>query len=84
MDFFSENTEIEGVDNINACYGGTAALLNTIRWCRVTGKKGIVVVTDAATFDEKIGWWGASAVAMLVGPNPAVEITEKIFKKIAI
>ena len=26
------NFDLEGVDNINACYGGTAALLNTIAW----------------------------------------------------
>lgn len=26
------NFDVEGVDNINACYGGTAALLNTMAW----------------------------------------------------
>ena len=26
------NTDIEGVDCINACYGGTAALFNAINW----------------------------------------------------
>lgn len=28
----SENTDIEGVDTTNACYGGTAALFNCINW----------------------------------------------------
>ena len=28
----SGNTDIEGVDSTNACYGGTAALFNCINW----------------------------------------------------
>lgn len=28
----SGNTEIEGIDTTNACYGGTAALFNAINW----------------------------------------------------
>lgn len=28
----SGNTSVEGVDNTNACYGGTAALFNSINW----------------------------------------------------
>jgi hypothetical protein len=27
-----DNTDIEGIDTTNACYGGTAALLNAIHW----------------------------------------------------
>jgi hypothetical protein len=27
-----DNTAVEGVDNINACYGGTAAIFNAIHW----------------------------------------------------
>ena len=27
-----ENYDVEGVDNKNACYGGTAALLNSVSW----------------------------------------------------
>lgn len=26
------NTDVEGIDTINACYGGTAALLNSFAW----------------------------------------------------
>jgi hydroxymethylglutaryl-CoA synthase len=34
MQLFTEhgNTAVEGVDNINACYGGTAAIFNAIHW----------------------------------------------------
>ncbi len=32
MQLFGENTDVLGVDNINACYGGTAALFNCIDW----------------------------------------------------
>jgi len=28
----SDNTDVEGVDTTNACYGGTAALFNSINW----------------------------------------------------
>lgn len=30
--FGDENTDIEGVDAVNACFGGTAALFNAINW----------------------------------------------------
>jgi 3-hydroxy-3-methylglutaryl CoA synthase len=34
MQLFEEsgNTDVEGVDTINACYGGTAALFNSLSW----------------------------------------------------
>eukprot|EP00522_Entomoneis_paludosa_P007169 CAMPEP_0172448792 /NCGR_PEP_ID=MMETSP1065-20121228/7729_1 /TAXON_ID=265537 /ORGANISM="Amphiprora paludosa, Strain CCMP125" /LENGTH=3370 /DNA_ID=CAMNT_0013200381 /DNA_START=215 /DNA_END=10327 /DNA_ORIENTATION=+ len=71
----SDHVDVEGVDNINACYGGTAALLNTLAYCRETGKLGIVVATDTADMDlPQSGWRGASAVAMLVGVDPWIEI----------
>ena len=28
----SGNYDVEGIDSTNACYGGTAALLNSIAW----------------------------------------------------
>jgi hydroxymethylglutaryl-CoA synthase len=71
----SDHYDVEGVDNTNACYGGTAALLNSLTWCRETGKYAIVVATDTADMDlEQSGWRGAAAVAMLVGPDPWIEI----------
>ena len=32
MQLFPGNHDIEGVTSINACYGSTAALFNTINW----------------------------------------------------
>ena len=34
MQLFAEhgNTNMEGVTNVNACYGGTAALFNSVTW----------------------------------------------------
>ena len=32
MDLFRENHDIEGVMSVNACYGGTAALFNSIAY----------------------------------------------------
>lgn len=45
------NTDIEGVDSTNACYGGTAALFNCVNWVESNswdGRYGIVVCTDSA------------------------------------
>ena len=28
----SGNTDLEGIDTTNACYGGTAALFNAVNW----------------------------------------------------
>lgn len=32
MTLFGDNTDVEGVDTINACFGGTAALFNAVNW----------------------------------------------------
>jgi hydroxymethylglutaryl-CoA synthase len=70
--------ELLGVDNINACYGGTAALLNTLDWLRAnpdTAKLGIVVVTDTAEMGEsELAFQGAGAVAMLVGGGRSLSL----------
>lgn len=45
------NSDIEGVDSTNACYGGTAALLNCVNWVESNswdGRYGLVVCTDSA------------------------------------
>jgi hydroxymethylglutaryl-CoA synthase len=34
MPLFGKNTNIEGVDQKNACFGGTQALMNAIDWVR--------------------------------------------------
>lgn len=69
-----KNKNMEGVTNLNACYGGTAALLNCISWGKTEGKGkySIVVMSDVAIYDSLAAepTSGAGAVAILLGPNP--------------
>ncbi|KAI9926549.1 hypothetical protein ASPWEDRAFT_119347 [Aspergillus wentii DTO 134E9] len=75
MQLFSEhNTNIEGIDTINACYGGTNALFNAANWVESSswdGRDAIVVAGDIAIYGRGAArpTGGAGAVAMLVGPN---------------
>ncbi|UYV69413.1 HMGCS1, partial [Cordylochernes scorpioides] len=74
MQLFEEHGDVEGVDNINACYGGTAALLNAVNWIESSswdGRYALVVAGDIAVYAEGNArpTGGAGAVAMLVGPN---------------
>lgn len=49
----SGNTDVEGATTINACYGGTAALLNALLWVDSSswdGRYAIVVSADIATY----------------------------------
>lgn len=70
----SGNTDIEGVDTTNACYGGTAALFHAIDHCSTPhwdGRLAIVVAADIAVYDKGNArpTGGCGAIAMLVGPN---------------
>lgn len=76
MDLFEShgNSDIEGIDSKNACYGSTAALFNTINWIESSswdGRNAIVFAGDIAVYADggarPVG--GAGAVAMLIGPN---------------
>lgn len=76
MDLFeaSGNTDIEGVDTTNACYGGTAALFHAIDYCSSPswdGRLAIVVAADIAVYDKGNArpTGGCGAIAMLIGPN---------------
>lgn len=76
MDLFesSGNTDIEGVDTTNACYGGTAALFHAIDHCSSPywdGRLAIVVAADIAVYDKGNArpTGGCGAIAMLIGPN---------------
>lgn len=70
-----DHVDVEGVDNTNACYGGAAALINTLAYCRETGRYGVVIATDTTDMDfVDSAWRGASAVAMLIGPQPWIEL----------
>lgn len=70
----SGNTDIEGVDTTNACYGGTAALFHAIDYCSTPhwdGRLAIVVAADIAVYDKGNArpTGGCGAIAMLIGPN---------------
>ncbi|XP_048875294.1 hydroxymethylglutaryl-CoA synthase, cytoplasmic isoform X2 [Brienomyrus brachyistius] len=76
MQLFEEsgNTDVEGVDSTNACYGGTAALFNAVNWVESSswdGRYALVVAGDIAVYATGSArpTGGAGAVAMLVGPN---------------
>ena len=74
MQLFGDNTNVEGVDALNACYGGTNALLNSVNWIESSawdGRDAIVVAGDIALYAKGNArpTGGAGAVAMLVGPN---------------
>ena len=76
MQLFQEhgNTNIEGVDTVNACYGGTNALFNAINWVESSawdGRDAIVCAGDIALYKKGNArpTGGAGCVAMLIGPN---------------
>ncbi|CAI9784521.1 unnamed protein product [Fraxinus pennsylvanica] len=78
----SGNTDIEGVDSTNACYGGTAALFNCVNWVESSswdGRYGLVVCTDSAVYAEGPArpTGGAAAIAMLIGPNAPIVFESK-------
>ncbi|GAB2274031.1 hypothetical protein Dimus_008800 [Dionaea muscipula] len=84
MQIFEEhgNTDIEGVDSTNACYGGTAALFNCVNWVESNswdGRYGLVVCTDSAVYAEGPArpTGGAAAIAMLVGPDAPIVFESK-------
>jgi hydroxymethylglutaryl-CoA synthase len=54
MQLFGDNTNVEGIDTINACYGGTQALLNAINWVESSawdGRYALVVCGDIAVYE---------------------------------
>ena len=66
-------SNVEGVDNYNACYGGTAALLACTNWADSAawdGRWAIAVATDISDSSKQYPFmYGAAAVAVLVGPD---------------
>ncbi|XP_069077608.1 hydroxymethylglutaryl-CoA synthase, cytoplasmic isoform X2 [Pleurodeles waltl] len=79
MQLFEEsgNTDVEGIDTTNACYGGTAALFNAVNWVESSswdGRYALVVAGDIAVYATGSArpTGGAGAVAMLIGPNATI------------
>ena len=79
MQLFAPHGDIEGVDTYNACYGGTAALLNAVHWIESSawdGRDAIVVAADIALYDTVAArpTGGAGCIAMLVGADAELVI----------
>ncbi|KAE9985647.1 hypothetical protein BLS_006730 [Venturia inaequalis] len=77
MQLFKDNTNVEGVDTVNACYGGTNAILNAVNWVESSGWDGrdaIVVTGDIALYKKGNArpTGGAGMVALLIGPNAPI------------
>ncbi|KAF6804905.1 Hydroxymethylglutaryl-CoA synthase 1 [Colletotrichum sojae] len=79
----SGNTSLEGIDAVNACYGGTAALFNAVNWVESRswdGRDAIVVASDIAIYGEASSrpTGGAGCVAMLIGPDAALSLVPRL------
>ncbi|KAI8928208.1 hydroxymethylglutaryl-coenzyme A synthase C terminal-domain-containing protein [Entophlyctis helioformis] len=79
MQLFEEsgNSDVEGVDTTNACYGGTNALFNSINWLESSaydGRYALVVAADIAVYKSGNArpTGGAGAVAILLGRDAPV------------
>lgn len=77
MQLFPENNDIEGIDTINACYGGTSAVINAVNWIESSswdGRDAIVVAGDIAIYDKGAArpTGGAGSIAMLIGPDAPI------------
>ncbi|KAJ4304962.1 3-hydroxy-3-methylglutaryl coenzyme A synthase [Kalmusia sp. IMI 367209] len=81
MQLFKEsgNFNVEGVDTVNACYGGTNALFNSVNWIESSGWDGrdaVVVAGDIALYKKGNArpTGGAGCVAMLIGPDAPLAV----------
>ena len=73
----SGNHDIEGVTTVNACYGSTNAIFNTLNWVESAawdGRYGIVISSDIAVYPKgnARATGGAGAIAMLIGPDAPI------------
>jgi 3-hydroxy-3-methylglutaryl CoA synthase len=81
MQLFGSNTDVEGATVVNACYGGTAALLNALAWVESDawdGRYAIVVAADVASYDRGPArpTSGCGAVAVLVGRDAPLAMAD--------
>lgn len=82
MTLFKGYHDIEGATSMNACYGGTNALINTLNWISSPywdGRYGIVVAADLAVYEDGPArcTGGAGAVALLIGPNGKITFNKE-------
>ncbi|KAI9201869.1 hydroxymethylglutaryl-coenzyme A synthase C terminal-domain-containing protein [Polychytrium aggregatum] len=79
MTLFEEsgNTDIEGIDTTNACYGGTNALFNSINWIESSawdGRYALVIAGDIAVYASGNArpTGGAGVAAILLGKDAPI------------
>jgi hydroxymethylglutaryl-CoA synthase len=77
MRLFGDHTDMEGVTNVNACYGGTAALFNSLAWLESSewnGKYALVLCGDIAVYEAGPArpTGGCGTIAMLLGFNAPI------------
>lgn len=89
MTLFKGYNDIEGITvfnqgatSINACYGATNALINTLNWISSPywdGRYGIVVAADLAVYEDGPArcTGGAGAIAILIGPNGKITFNKE-------
>lgn len=75
----SGNFNVEGVDTVNACYGGTNALFNAVNWVESSawdGRDAVVVAGDIALYKKGNArpTGGVGCVAMLIGPDAPIAV----------
>lgn len=75
----SGNSDVEGVDYLNACYAGTAGLFDAVSWIKSDdwdGRRALVVCVDIAEYEAGPArpTGGAGAVAMLIGPEAIISL----------
>jgi len=74
MSLLGSNSDVEGATSVNACYGGSAALFNSVAWVESSawdGRFAVVVCGDIAVYEAGPArpTGGCGAVAILVGPD---------------
>lgn len=79
MQLFEGNNDIEGVDTVNACYGGTSAVINAVNWIESSswdGRDAIAVSGDIAIYAKGSArpTGGAGSVALLIGPDAPIAL----------
>jgi hydroxymethylglutaryl-CoA synthase len=77
MQLFPGNSDIEGIDTVNACYGGTSAIINSINWLQSSswdGRDAVVVAGDIAIYDKGAArpTGGVGAIALWIGPDAPI------------
>ena len=73
------NTDVEGADTTNACYGGTSGLFNSVSWIESSawdGRDAVVVTGDISLYEKGSArpTGGAGCVAMLIGTDAPVVV----------